>query len=244
MGGGVLSDGQCLAIAGTWYREASMDRRVPNADHGNLYLNGVPFRGAESRICDSNTHSENYTADASGRLRLDLWDPLSRADNTGDLQVKVQRVTPIPTPGAAPNERPHLRRTEWQQSRDWFEVDSSDADGTVSTMRLQKGERVQVVVRGKFTSQGNDADASCVKTSAGWVQTNPDMIGQDPFNLWVDGQAVTWRALGPTDGCSSEYRYTTRFTQTHNGPIRVSVFDLDYRENKGKIEVTLLRDDS
>lgn len=74
------------------------------------------------------------------------------------------------------------------------------------------------------------------------VQKDPELLGQDPLNVWVDGEPVRWRTLGRTDGCSSEYRYTTRFgPTTHNGPIRVSVFDLDYRDN-GIFEVTLPRD--
>ncbi|HEX6878525.1 MAG TPA: hypothetical protein VF165_22900 [Nocardioidaceae bacterium] len=246
MGEGVLTDGKCLSVGGAWYSKATIDRRVPDQDHGNLYLNGAPMRSRGSTGCGTEPHSVSFTPDVTGRLRLDLWDPLDHSDNSGDLQVKVQRVTPIATPQAAAGQRPRVRRVEWKQSRDWFEVDPSDPDGTLSTMKLRKGDRVQVIVRGKFSTGGYDADASCVKTPAGWLQADPaaDLLGQDPLNLWVDGQPVRWRALGPTDGCSSEYRYTTRFTLTeHNGPLRVSVFDLDYRDNKGSFEVTLLRDE-
>ncbi|MGE5719469.1 MAG: hypothetical protein ACM3XQ_06310, partial [Nocardioidaceae bacterium] len=85
-------------------------------------------------------------------------------------------------------------------------------------------------------------DASCVRSAAGWTPTVPDVVEQDPLNVWVDDQPVRWRALGPGDGCSSEYRYTTRFTPARNGPIRVSVFDLDHRDNKGLLEVRVLRE--
>src|SRR5512139_2846916 len=244
LGGGVLSNGQCLSVAGTWYRSASIDRRVPDADHGNLYVNGVPFSGraASSDGCSTNSHTEDFTPDARGRLRLDLWDPLDRSDNGGELQVKVQRVTPIATPTAPPGERPRVRRTEWQRSRDWFEVDPKDRDGTLSSIKLRKGVPAQIVIRGRFTTGGRQADASCVKLTAGWEQADPDVLGQDPLNVWVDDQPVAWRALGPTGGCSEEYRYTTTFTPAKSGPIRVSVFDLDYRDNKGSFEVTVLRE--
>jgi len=175
-------------------------------------------------------------------MRLDLWDPLSRDDNAGELEVKVQRLTPIPTPTAPSAQRPRMRRTEWQQPRDWFEVNPRSKTGTLSTIKLRKGVPAQIFVRGRYTSTGVTADASCVRTSAGWTQGLPDGVAQDPLNVWVDDQAVRWRALGPKDGCASEYRYTTRFTPTRNGPIRLSVFDLDHRDNKGGLEVTVLRE--
>jgi hypothetical protein len=242
MGGGVLSDGQCVERWGAWYRNASIDPRVPQEDHGNLYVNGLPFSGrstGDSRCGDG--HSTQFTPDATGRLRLDLWDPLDRSDNRGELQVKVQRLTAIPTPTAPHPLRPRTWPT-WQQPRDWFEVDSRDAEGTLSTIKLRKGVPAQIFVRGTFTTGGRSADASCVKTDAGWVQTDPDVAVQDPLNVWVDDQAVTWRALGPVGGCSSENRYTARFTPEKSGRIRVSVFDLDHRDNKGTLQVTVLRD--
>lgn len=179
---------------------------------------------------------------ATGRLRLDPWDPLRRDDNSGCLTVRVQRLTPIPTPAPAPGERPHPRWTEYRQARDGFRVDARDPQGALSTMRLRKGESVRVVVRGTYTSSGRQADASCVRTSAGWSRTDPDVVGQDPLNVWVDGRPVRWRALDPASGCSSEFRDTARFTQTsHNGAVRVSVLDLDYRDNRGTLDVTLQR---
>ncbi|MGH3363151.1 MAG: hypothetical protein ACRDOW_00370, partial [Nocardioidaceae bacterium] len=242
LGGGVRSNGQCLSIGGSWYRHASVDRRVPGQDHGDLYVNGAPFVGRGSSGCASSTRTTDFTPESAGRMRLDLWDPLARDDNSGELNVKVQRLTPIPTPTAPSAERPRLRRTEWQQPRDRFEVNPRSKTGTLSTIRLRKGVQAQIIVRGRYTSTGVSADASCVKTAAGWTQTVPDVVDQDPLNVWVDDQPVRWRALGPGDGCSSEYRYTTRFTAARNGPIRVSVFDLDHRDNKGLLEVRVLRE--
>lgn len=240
MGDGVLSDGECVYIRGTWYEKGSIDPRVPDQDHGNLYVNGMPFQGQATSGCGSG-HVEDVVADARGRLRLDLWDPLSPSDNTGSLAVKVQRVTPIPTPTAADRERPHLRQPEWQQNGDVFSVGSRGAAGTVSTMRLQKGEQVWVTVGGRFTSGGRSYDASCVRTSAGWLPRDPDVLTQDPLNLWVDGQAVRWHAIKAGSACSADGRYRTLFTATKNGPLRLAVFDLDHRDNKGWLDVRLKR---
>ena len=241
LGGGVVSNGQCVQVRGAWYEKASIDPRVPDQDHGNLYVDGVPFQGKASSGSCTSSHVADYVADSRGRLRLDLWDPLSPSDNTGDLAVKVQRLTAIETPEAADRERPRLRQAEWKQNGDLFKVNSRSRAGKVSTMRLRKGERVWVTVSGRFTSGGRSYDASCVRTSAGWLPADPDVLTQDPLNLWVDGQKVRWRAIGSKARCSSTARYRTWFTATKNGPVRLSVFDLDHRENKGSLSIRLKR---
>lgn len=109
-------------------------------------------------------------------------------------------------------------------------------------MKLRRGEKVQIVVRGLVRSSGAVADARCVRTDNGWLPRDPGLaLEQDPLELWVDGARAHWRALGPTDGCSEEHGYTARFTATHPGKIRLAVLDLDHRDNTGNLSVTLLR---
>ena len=245
LGGGVQSDGQCVEVDDVWYRSASIDRRFPDADHGNLYVNGVPYDGQSTDGCDVHLNTAEYAPDTRGRLRLQLWDPHDVSDNSGALTVLVQRVTPIPQPATAATERPRLRQPEWTQRRDSFALNPAAANGHDSTMRVRRGETVRVTVQGRFTSQGHTADASCVTTAAGWSPTLedllPDVLAQDPLSVRVDGQQVGWRALGTTPGCSTEHAYTTVFTATHSGPVRVGVFDLDRRDNKGTLQVSLKR---
>lgn len=243
LGRGVQSDGQCVALDSAWYPQASLDRRFPQADHGNLYVGGVAFDGDPvGDGCDSHSYVTDYTAPRTGRLELSLWDPLTASDNRGSLSVRVQRLTEVQEPGAAPRATLGKGRA-WTQDRDWFEVAASDADGVTSTMKLRKDEKVQVVVRGVQTSHGVQADASCVRTSSGWVPRDPALaLPQDPLDLWVDGNRVSWRSIGPTDTCSDEeHSYTTRFTATKNGRLRLAVLDLDHRDNVGVLKVTLLR---
>ena len=241
LGDGVRSNGRCISVRGTWYDAASIDPRVPNQDHGNLYLNGVPFSGTGPEGCSSDAFVGEYTAGSRGRMRLDLWDPLDVGDNSGELTVKVQRVSDVPAPGAADGERPRSRREEWQQRTDELTVSADRSRGTVTTMRLRRGERVQVTVSGRFTSGGRTADASCTRTGGGWLPTDPDVLAADLLDLWVDGQDVSWRAAGSREACSGESTYTTRFTATKNGPLRLAVFDLDHRDNDGALTVTLRR---
>ena len=215
--------------------------RVPAQDHGQLYVDGVAFDGDPAAgDCAGNLHVGHHVADTRGRMRLDLWDPLDVSDHTGALDVLVQRVTPVRTPAAADRERPRPRRSEWQQRRDELTVGADRARGAVSTMRLRKGERVRVTVNGSFRSGRTAADASCVRTVDGWASSDPQVLGQDVLDVWVDGQPVPWKAVGG-GSCSDASTYVTTFTATKPGPVRVAVFDLDHRDNSGDLAVTLKR---
>ncbi len=243
LGQGSQSDGQCVSVGSEWFPKASLDRRFPDQDHGNLYVDGVPFEGRSTGDgCASHSHSSTFTASRSGRLRLALWDPLGSTGNTGALSVQVQRLTRIDTPTAAVTASKPRKKPVWTLRREWLQVNSGSPKGTVSSMRLRRGERVQIVVRGTHSSHGVTADASCVRTPAGWLPQDPSLaLGQDPLELWVDGRRVTWRALGKTDGCSAEHGYTTTFTARKHGPIRLAVLDLDHADNRSGLTATLLR---
>ena len=243
LGRGVQSDGQCVAVDADWYPRASLDRRFPEQDHGNLYVDGVAFDGRPTgEGCTSHSYVADYTATRTGRLGLSLWDPLAADDNNGALTVRVQRLTAFSEPTASANARPG-RGAAWSQDRDWFEVATSEVQGTRSTMKLRKGEKVQIIVRGVQRSHGVEADAACVRTTSGWVPRDPGLaLSQDPLDLWVDGHRVRWRSIGKTDLCSEEeHSYTTRFTAPKNGKLRLAVLDLDHRDNVGVLKVTLLR---
>jgi hypothetical protein len=240
LGKGVRSDGICVRLHDEWYARASLDRRFPDRDHGDLYADGVPV-SVPGASCGSGGFVTDYAARRTGRLRLALWDPLSMKDNHGYLTVHVQRLTVFAAPKPSKSDKPG-KGAAWSLRRDWFEVDTTRRAGTRSTMKLRRGERVEVIVRGVVASYGVQADAHCVGRSGTWTSRDASLaIEQDPLELWVDGQPVRWRALGPTDGCSEEHGYLTRFTATHPGKIRLALLDLDHRDNRGSLKVTLLR---
>lgn len=244
LGRGVQSDGQCVSVdSASWYSHVTLDRRHPEQDHGNLYVDGVAFEGRPTGDgCSSHAYVAGYTARRTGRLDLSLWDPLTYVDNTGALTVRVERVTPLTAPPRAPKATPG-NGPAWSQKRDWLQVAAADPTGTRSTVKLRKGEEVQVVVRGVMRSGSQEADAHCVLTEAGWADRVPGLaLAQDPLELWVDGRAVSWRAIGPTAPCSAdEHAYTTRFTVRRNGKLQLAVLDVDHRDNDGVLQVTLLR---
>jgi len=243
LGKGVRTDGRCVELAGSWFWSAPLDRRRPDEDHGNLYLDGRPFQGRSAGGgCEAHHYVGTHVAARTGRLSLGLWDPLGRSDNSGTVAVQVQRLTALPTPTAGTTAKPHRKAKDWRRGREWFEVPVDRAGGVQSTLRFRKGEKVQVVVRGTVRSHGVQADAACVSTPSGWRRTDPALaVRQDPLELWVDGKPARWRAIGPTSPCSDEHSYTVRHTATKSGRLRLALLDLDHRDNTGSLRVTLLR---
>jgi hypothetical protein len=244
LGGGAVTDGACVQLAGSWYPHASLDLRYPGQDHGRLYVDGAPL--ASDSSCSSRQHVVTWTAARTGRLPLELWDPLDRSDDAGALTVRVQRLTPIPTPAAAPQEAPPTswRRppAQWVQAGDSVTVQSGQTAPAISTMRLRQGERAQITVSGVQHSGAVTADASCVLTAGGWVTRDPDLaLQQDPLDLWVDGRAVTWQATEGNPGCSASHTYTTTVRAAKNGPLGFAVLDLDHSDNTDGFKVTLSR---
>ena len=79
-------------------------------------------------------------------------------------------------------------------------------------------------------------------TGAGWAPYDPQVLGgQEPLELWVDGQ----RYRGTRSPVRRPARPTTRtrprFTATKNGPLRLAVLDVDHSDNTGTLAVTLAR---
>ena len=99
--------------------------------------------------------------------------------------------------------------------QDTVNVNVASPNGTVSTMRLKKKQRVTLTVSGSYTSHGVTADATCVGTAAGWASRDASLaLEQDPLDLWVDGELHSW---GP---CNPEHTYSTSFVVDKSGTIR------------------------
>jgi len=241
--GTVLTDGRCGYVEGAWRMSASQDPRFPGAEHGRLYVDGVAFAGTApaGRTCASRTHVLDYTATRTGRLELAIWDPLSRADDTGALSVVLQRLTPVTAPVAARPEQP-ASTPEWRQPSDVVRVDAASRRGALSTMRLRAGQAVVLTVTGTQTSGTERADASCVRTAVGWRAADARVaLGQDPLALWADGRPLGWHPVGRRSGCATDHTYSARFVAAKSGPLRFAVLDLNHRDNAGVLSVSLRR---
>ncbi|CAN5494287.1 hypothetical protein BH10ACT10_BH10ACT10_15980 [soil metagenome] len=241
LGTGVQTDGRCLLAGGTWWPQASLDPWNPGQSHGRLYVDGVALETDGGSLCTGRTHTATYTATRNGVLDLALWDPLTRSDDSGQVTVTIQRLTPVATPAAAPAETV-AASTPWTQRTDTVTVNPASATGTLSTMKAKTGQKVTMTVHGTLTSAGASADAACVATSTGWSPTDPAvLLGQELLELWADGQAVAWRPVTGTSACAGDHAYTAVFTATKNGSLRFGVLDADYRDNAGSLAVSLAR---
>jgi len=243
---GAYTDGQCLALGDRWESQGSLNLYRPGSTHGALYLDGVRFAGAapseDPTGCMLHTHSMDYRPSVTGRVALRIWDPTGTDDNDGSLFVRFERVTPVSAPTAAPAETPKSRG-DWTRTSETFTVSADDADGRISSLRLRAGTTATIYVSGRAkVSDDRYADASCVMDGWRWVTDLGLLSGQDLFGLSIDGRAVTWKpADWSADGCDEGHRYSTKFTAQKDGPVRVIPFDLDYRDNSGSYNVTIVR---
>ncbi len=183
-----------------------------------------------------------FTAAGTRQLQLALWDPLGPAGNSGDLTVTVQRLSDLTVPAAGGYARPAYDGP-WTQDVDNVAVNLAERAGSTSTMRVPRGQHVTVSVSGSYTSHGVTADATCVATAAGWTPRDPGLaLGQDPLDLWVDGQPRTWTPVGSASGgCAEGHTYSTSYVAGRSGPISLAVLDLDHRDNTGALNVTITR---
>ena len=109
-------------------------------------------------------------------------------------------------------------------------------------MRLRAGQAVYLKATGTQASGDELADASCVRTAAGWRAADARVaLGQDPLALWVDGRPLGWHPVGRRSGCAANHTDSARFVATKNGPVRFAVLDLDHRDNTGVLSVRLRR---
>ena len=168
--------------------------------------------------------------------------PARPQGNSGALTVRVQRLTALAEPTAAPSERVRKRRPEWSQGHDWFQVRTDRPEGGLhdeaAPGRAGAGHRPRHPALQRVRRR-RDLPAYGGRLAA---RDPENTLAQDPLELWVDGQEVRWRALGRFETCSEDVHSTTWFTATKNGPVRLAVLDLDHRDNKGTLDVTLLRD--
>jgi len=243
----VVTDGQCLAIDGRWEPRGSLDLYRPGATHGALYIDGRRFVGTapsgDLTGCLLHSHTMSYRPSETGRVALSLWDPTGTQDDEGRLNVRFDRVTPVPMPTSAPAESVGTG-SDWTRSSETFTVDADDADGRISALKLKVGRGATVSVQGQVqVADDLDTDASCALDEWRWVTDLGLPSGQDLFDLTVDGKDVSWmpgRSRG--GGCDYRHKYSTHVTATKNGPLRLALADLDYGDNSGSFTVTIVRD--
>lgn len=251
LGDGVLTDGQCVSVGGTWAPQWSLSLARPDAEHGRLYLDGQRFEGKapaeDTSGCASHQHTMTFTAPASGPAALALWDPLSAADDHGSLSALFQRVNPVTTPRPAASYAGTSRAFSTAYDRQYV---ASDDGGTVSSMMFRSGETYRLYASGTWQNGRQRADASCTVSSSAevvdegdtaWWTDQPGATGQYLGRLYVDGRPARWKPLDGRGVCDADHTYVADVTATKRGPVSLAMLDLDRRDNIGSVTVMLQR---
>lgn len=127
-------------------------------------------------------------------------------------------------------------------------VDSSDPDGTTSTVELQAGQTYRLTAKGTygygFRNGRADAECSTLPPDTTWqskryLLLDPD---EDLLDLYVDDEEVDWRPTRSDPlGCnSSSHTYTHTFEADETGPVNLRIFDRGYGDNGGILTVEIV----
>ena len=208
LGGGVRSNG-CLSIGGSG-TAVSVDRRVPGQTMATFTSTGRRSPGGGSGARRALRCTTDFTPQSPDGCDFDLWDPLARDDNSGEPEGE----------GAAPHADPHAHRAVGRATAPAAHRVAAARPVRVNLV-LQDRHAVhdqapwqvqaQIIVRGRYTSTGVSADASCVRTPP-VDRPVPDVVDQDPLNVWST-TSRSGGALGPGDGAP-------RSTATRPGSLR------------------------
>ncbi|HUS61636.1 MAG TPA: fibronectin type III domain-containing protein, partial [Acidimicrobiales bacterium] len=122
-------------------------------------------------------------------------------------------------------------------------ISSRDLEPVRSTSPLIGGVAYVVEVAGAYTYGRGEADAEC-STAGTDFQFKANRYGYrskgDPLDLVIGGVAVKWEPSVPTsEGCSVDHVYRYRLRPRATGLLEMSVFDLNYSDNRGALLVTV-----
>jgi hypothetical protein len=220
---GALADAECSVSPtdATWRRNRSVHPNGPDADHLDLYLDGIDLTGEPDKDagdrCDSANHfyRAEFVPDRTGRMTFKLWDPTGLADNSGYLGIRIVRY-------ATPNVMT-------------MTVDARARAGRSTPGALKAGETYLVTVTGTV-SVGNgvrsDAECSTTPTDPVWRRRRsllPAEPNADHLDLLFNkdnrsgAPAVRSVADRNCDVATHRYAYVLRPAQTR--PINLRVND-------------------
>ncbi len=228
---GARADAECSNSArypGTWVAQRSVDYRAPDADHLDVYLNGIDgrFEGNDGERCDPKTHTYRWTyvPQRTGRANFRIWDR-SFADNSGGLTIRLYK----------------LAVDDGDRS---FLVGAATPTGATPKVRYRAGVRYVVQVAGtyKMTSTAT-GDAECVLTGGDWARRF--VSGAQYDGVVLNAREEWGRALVDTGRDCDAQTHTYRFgwTPHDDTTLTVKVRDGSYTNNSGTLKVRVVRAD-
>jgi hypothetical protein len=231
-GGGVSSDAECSATVGdtVWRRQ----RSVLNGDDFDVLVDRVTdprwepvTRPDPDEACDSVDHS--YTTvlrpQETRPVNIRVGDPRP-GDNTGALQVRIERVIPVVGP-------------------ETVEVDSSSPAGVTTARVYPAGWPVTIRVQGTYEiASGITADAECSTTATDsyWRTSRTELTsstGQALGDLMVGDRRPDWRTASGSSCDRYDHSYRLTWTPQITGPIALAVADEQHTDNVGTLSVTV-----
>jgi hypothetical protein len=230
-GAGVTSDAECSATIDdpVWRRQ----RAVVDGDDFDVLVDREDARWEPvaqpdpNEACDSETHS--YTTvlrpTETRPVNIRVGDPHS-SDNTGDLQVRIERVIPV-------------------EGSETVEVDSANPNGTTTARVYPAGATVTIRVQGTYEiSPGITADAECSTTAIDplWRPSRIELTsstGQGFGDLTVGGQRPDWQTTTLSRCDPVDHSYLLQWTPQTTGPLALVVADEQHADNAGTLTVTV-----
>jgi hypothetical protein len=233
-GGGVLADGECSTTPAdpVWRRTRDTDPALPGAERLHVLVDkqAAAFTAVtdlNTTTCDTNHVYRAVLTPSKTRpinLRVDDLTPL---DNTGALTVTATRfVQPTGAEAVA--------------------VDSKTATGAQTGRLYQAGRALRITAVGSYTfAAGKKADAECTSTTATPVWHNPrnggvDRSGNSLRDVTVAGLSRDWKAPRSATCDGTHHTYTLTYTPSITGPLAFGVADTSFRDNAGKVSVTVV----
>ena len=231
-GAGVSSDAECSATAAdpVWRRQ----RSVLDGDDFDVLLDRRDVRwepGSQpdpDEACDPVDHSYTYLLrpEETRPVNLRLGDREWR-DNTGELQVRIEKVPPVVGPEVV-------------------SVDSSVAEGARTARVYPAGQPVELRVNGTYAfAPGITADAECslTTTDATWRTSRAELTGVDgrPLgDLTVNGRVLDWAPTAGLRSCEATgHSYRLSWTPQTTGPLVLAVADTRHTDNAGILSVAV-----
>ena len=228
---GARADAECSNAPwapGTWVPQRSVHPAARDADHLDVYLNGIDgrFEGNDGERCDpaNHTYRWTYVPTRTGRANFRVWDTRF-SDNSGGLTVRLYKLAT-------------------DDSDRSFSVAATSPTGATPKVRYRAGTSYVVQVSGtyKFTSTGT-GDADCVLTAGAWARRFAS--GAAYRGVVLNGRDDWGRELLDTGNDCDARTHTYRFgwTPRDDTTLTPKVADTTYTNNAGSLKVRVVRAD-
>ena len=229
---GSYADAECSRAYGTttWQRSRSLSSADRDADHLDVYLNGIDGRfvsdGPDQCDTKNNTYRWTYVPERTGRVNFRVWDTNFR-DNRGGLSIRIAKLS-----------------TD-DSDRSWMAY-GAEPIGNTGLVRYRDNVDYVVEVRGVYQYGAGGtypADAECVPNGSRWRRQYAN--GADVVGVLLNGDDLSGQALVDNGSRCDETTHTYRYLwqPRRDTTLTVKLHDTRYTDNSGRLQVRVVRAD-